>query len=497
MGWMKVLRETPKWIIITTMAVLVALVYFGLVRYYFKIAAVGAVIANNDQYSTIWNNLYYAVPRSEQTYIIYIASIFICILLGLICLFVGIARSINKLDGKTSYLMAAFLVLFTFNTFSMTEIASVIIEPGLLFIIHWITYFIYPFPFFLYIFFNLRPSFYKWTWPLFFLPVAYFIATWIAYLTAGLPFEAQDQFHTTLAVSCFILLLTIGFGGAVQKNSLWYVRIISLIWLIWIGSVVVRILLGYRFRLHDEVVINVSVSAVVSVGYLVFDSAKEIFTYKSNIQMLETQNGLLLENYQRIESYISQISLMKHEIHSHLLAIKTLFDGKEYERIAKYLDDIQESYMEQDEPVFCGHRLIQSILSDAKHQAQQIGVKINFKVTELPSISITDSDVVRLLRNLLNNALESCEKVQPPDKRWVTVTINCQTPYLYISVKNVLNEKIKRISDNLVTTKKDAALHGHGVLIVQEIAKKYNGLANFENTEDSFSAVVALCVIAE
>ena len=91
----------------------------------------------------------------------------------------------------------------------------------------------------------------------------------------------------------------------------------------------------------------------------------KLLNYKSDMQMLETKNGLLLENYQNIESFIKQIALMKHEMLNHLLAIKILLDSGEYERLAQYLADIQDTYLIDSAPILCGHRLIQSILGHA------------------------------------------------------------------------------------------------------------------------------------
>ena len=223
----------------------------------------------------------------------------------------------------------------------------------------------------------------------------------------------------------------------------------------------------------------------------------KIFTYKTDIQMLETKNRLLLENYKSIESYIKQIAMVKHEMLNHLLAIRILLDNGEYERLSKYLTDIQGSYIVPAEPIFCGHRLIQSILWHANQRARQINAEASIKVSALPPISITDADVVSLLMNLLNNALESCEKIQPPDKRWIEVVIKCRAPYLCISVKNALHNETRPKNSKLRTTKKDAAFHGNGISIVQDVAKKYNGFATFECSGDVFIAKAALCVVAD
>jgi len=221
----------------------------------------------------------------------------------------------------------------------------------------------------------------------------------------------------------------------------------------------------------------------------------KIFTYKSDMQMLATKNDLLFENYQSVESYIKKIALMKHEMLNHLLAIRILLDNGEFERLEQYLAAIKDSYLVAAEPIFCGHHLIQSILGHMNQQARQIGVETKIEVSTLPPMSITDADAVSLFMNLFNNALESCKKIQPPDRQWIKVAIKCRAPYLYISVKNALHHEIKPKNSILATAKKEAALHGNGIPIVRNIVKKYNGFATFEYTEDSFTAEAALRIV--
>ena len=58
-----------------------------------------------------------------------------------------------------------------------------------------------------------------------------------------------------------------------------------------------------------------------------------------------------------------------------------------------------------------------------------------------------------------------------------------------------MHHEINHKNGVFVSTKKDKALHGHGIAIVQDITKKYDGFATFEHTKDSFVAKAALRVI--
>ena len=496
MKWLRALRDTPKWVIMATVTILIVMVYLGIVRNIVWFTAGTKFGRSGIQYPTAYH-LSSSLPITMRTNIIYIAGIVICLLMGVVCLLLGVARSMNRLDGTSSYLMAAFLTLFSINTFSAIDFITVPFQPVTLFFIHWGTYYIYTFPFFLYVLHILRPSLQKWTWPFFILPATYSVAAWVAYLTTGLPFEMHDQLYTLFAECGFIILMVVAFFGAEPRGALWHIRIISMYWNLWFASLLIRLLFNTPLRIHEEAIINIVISAILSVGYLVLSGTKELFTYKSSAQMLKVSNELLLESFDRIESYSDQIALMKHEMNHHLFAIKILLADREYDKLAGYLSDISETYYESLEPFFCGHRLIQSILGQANYRAHQSGIAIRFDIMELPPMSIKDTDTVELLMNLLDNALESCEKIQPVERRWIAVSIKRDdTPYLHISVKNaVLNHAVKREHGVFISSKNEDVFHGHGIAVVQGIVKKYNGFIDFNHTEDSFAAVAALRVV--
>ena len=495
MEWLKPIREAPLWYITAVAGVFIAFLYFGIIAPYMKIAAgeplQWGVNAYNMRYLSGW-----IFPVTHERSILRFAAPFICLLLGFVCLLLGIARSSNKLGGNASYLLAVFLVLFFLS--EMTQIDS-IVESSLgyaVILIDRIASFLYPIPIYIFFFSLLRPQIQKWAWPLYAVLATYCTAAWLAYLTVGLPAATSLLLYTDVNILCFVLFLILGIFGAATKSSLFLMRLISVYGCVFIAIIVGMSMLGSDFNRHDTYVIGMTIMAAISVSYLVFTSSNELFMYKAGLHMQKERNVLLIENYQSLEDYMRQISQMKHEMRNHLLAMRILSDDKQYERLATYIDDIQSNYPEHIEPIQCGHHLIQSILGHFKLRAQQANTEINLSISPLPPLSITDADAVSLLMNLLNNALESCEKIQPPDKRWIEILIKCSDPYLYISVKNAMRGAIRHKNGGYVTTKEHAKFHGHGISIVSAIAEKCGGFASFEHSDDSFNAEVALCVIA-
>lgn len=222
---------------------------------------------------------------------------------------------------------------------------------------------------------------------------------------------------------------------------------------------------------------------------------RELAQYKSDIQLQEVKNEYLLENYQTLENHYKQISETKHEMRHHLFAIQTLLKNGEYEQLDTYLSNIQEHFLEAPEPIPCKNRVIQAVLGHAGRRARELGFKIQFEILPLPDLLLPDADLVSLLMNLLENALESCTNIPEQQDRWIKVKLKTRSPYFCLSICNARCGELIVNGECYTSTKNASVLHGHGIAVVRKIVDKHNGLILFDHTEDSFCVEIALPVI--
>ena len=125
---------------------------------------------------------------------------------------------------------------------------------------------------------------------------------------------------------------------------------------------------------------------------------------------------------------------------------------------------------------------------DAKKQGIEIDVNAEFP----KDCNITSDDLCVVLFNLLDNAMEACQKFMRQTKTppRVQVTLRRIHQFLIIKIQNpcVLPRKLFGI---FPTTKADAGHHGIGLRNVREKVEKYNGSLEFE-VEGGMFTVTAL-----
>lgn len=99
-------------------------------------------------------------------------------------------------------------------------------------------------------------------------------------------------------------------------------------------------------------------------------------------------------------------------------------------------------------------------------------INIDFEVNDLSKLPFDASDMVVLLSNLLDNAIEACQQYDKGDKSIHVMAVAQQD--FFISVRNT-SEPVVIINGSIPTTKPEPQLHGFGLANIRLILEKYSG----------------------
>ena len=95
-----------------------------------------------------------------------------------------------------------------------------------------------------------------------------------------------------------------------------------------------------------------------------------------------------------------------------------------------------------------------------------------------------------IISNLLNNAIEACEKIQE-DKRIIEFEIAGYNSQIFISVRNSYDmESIINQKQKFITTKEDKLNHGIGLENVRRTVKKYDGDMRISQENERFIVTI-------
>ena len=105
--------------------------------------------------------------------------------------------------------------------------------------------------------------------------------------------------------------------------------------------------------------------------------------------------------------------------------------------------------------------------------------------------NIPDADIVALIGNILDNALEAVDKIDNEREKRIELHFWLKNTCRIILCKNTIVESVLVNNSQLITTKKGVG-HGYGNRIIQSISQKYGGFVEYSEHKGMFYVQVIL-----
>ena len=189
------------------------------------------------------------------------------------------------------------------------------------------------------------------------------------------------------------------------------------------------------------------------------------------------------------------IIVSDHDFRAHLNILNQLMKNQEYSAAEEYLEKITEQQTDRLFLVNTHHPILDALFNTKAAEATQKKISIDFEVNDLSNLPFDASDIVVLLSNLLDNAIEACQRYDKGDKTIHVMAVAQQD--FFISVRNT-SEPVTIINSSIPTTKPEPQLHGFGLANIRLILEKYSGEYTmfYENGWFQFTADIPLTPIS-
>ena len=195
-----------------------------------------------------------------------------------------------------------------------------------------------------------------------------------------------------------------------------------------------------------------------------------------------------MDMYRSISENFESQKKKSHEFKNHILCIEGLLKEQQYGELIKYVGELTSNISHEKNAINTNHAIINAILNTKYQEAIEKNIVLICRVNDLSKICFSDEDVVVLLANLLNNAIEACEKCS--EKRTIKLKFLQEDDNIVLSVKNTYAQPVHYINDEIVTSKiMNSEEHGVGIKNIINVVEKYNGtyVINSDNDEFIFS----------
>lgn len=213
-----------------------------------------------------------------------------------------------------------------------------------------------------------------------------------------------------------------------------------------------------------------------------------ISAQKKYMEVVEEKSSMLLENYNILANNYKNNQIFYHDLNNQYLIIQTYLHDKEYIKAEMYMKNLLQKQADNKFVSYTGVEAIDILLQYKRNLAEAYHIKMNI-VGETIYLNIPEFELVALLGNLLDNAIEASKQLNE-EKRIIQVVIRKIHDMSFIKITNYCKDKPCFIDGELPTTKENHNVHGIGLRSAKEIVNKYDGIIDFHYENGRFSTLV-------
>lgn len=238
----------------------------------------------------------------------------------------------------------------------------------------------------------------------------------------------------------------------------------------------------YRVNISTLIIaINLAI-----VHFIMYKEYKEYkFDFKLNI--LERQLNYQKKYYEKVMDNYDEAKKAFHDMNNHIIVIKYFLENKDYNNMDEYIESLSKKIVANNDNNICRNKIINAICVEKSDICKSEEINISFDIVINKELNIDDLDLCIILGNLIDNAIEACEKINNKKiQKVIQVSSRVYLNQIYIKVINSKNNKLKKHNCKFLTSKKDKKNHGIGLENVKESVYKNHGEIEIKDSKNTF-----------
>lgn len=242
------------------------------------------------------------------------------------------------------------------------------------------------------------------------------------------------------------------------------------------------LLLIYIWEMNKELVWNYI--SILLLAIFIWIGLNMFFLYQS-IRIQQQQKVLVIHRKYTpfLNSMVHEVRQRQHDFKNHLSVLYGLLeiedDHQAKAEIKEYIESIMERINPTDKLLNIKDHTLSAIIYSKKSLAEEKRISFNIEfLEEIPEYPLEKYELVELLGNLLDNAIEAAEDSQSIDKSQIILTLGTENNFKIIEIKNTLTSPKEIDVDHIFQrgfSTKEGKHRGYGLYNVKKIVDYYNG----------------------
>lgn len=179
-----------------------------------------------------------------------------------------------------------------------------------------------------------------------------------------------------------------------------------------------------------------------------------------------------------------------HDFQNQLSVLRGLVEeNAPSERFLQYLDSLLNINLPATRYIDTNRPVADVLLSQKSVIARNKGIPFQMQLDDLSAFPLSDDELVVVLANLLDNAIEACERIPEETSRYILIKVQCTPDVTYLHIENPTVEPVTIKKNQVVASRKKSNAHGFGLQNVATILGRHQALfvLNYQETDGVFS----------
>lgn len=211
--------------------------------------------------------------------------------------------------------------------------------------------------------------------------------------------------------------------------------------------------------------------------------SREQYWTVTNIKYESLKNQMNLQ-----QEFVESSNKLRHDFKKLLGTIGYLNSQKEYDSLTSFIEELSDDAYSYKPVEYCKNQYIDAILNIKLNECESKDIKLCVKASPMVECNIKSDDIVLIMSNLLDNAIEAVSKTSEEHKS-VTIKIYNYESSLIISTENRYIPNTSKASF-FQSEKTNRNTHGYGVKIINDLVIANNGQVDMEHHDGLFKATI-------
>lgn len=200
---------------------------------------------------------------------------------------------------------------------------------------------------------------------------------------------------------------------------------------------------------------------------------------------LKLHDRMLEERCQEMQ----QTRQVVHDLKNHIIVLKKYSDEGREKELNKYIQDLYHELTLYGIQEWTGIEILDYLLTQKVKKAQQKQIEIQIESSRIGSLPFSDLEMVAVFGNLLDNAIEACEKINIGERQ-IYLLIKQKNRMFFLEVINNAEQGGEKRNKKNTEEKKKGGIHGYGLKSVCQIVERHKGQITCKLTEGKYSVII-------